>query len=113
MLAFAALTGDFNPLHWLRPYAKAFGFKSTILHGFASMGRAIEGLNKSLFSGDVTRITVFDARFTKPLVLPARVGLYLRGQEVFIGDGPGGPAYLVGSFETKESELTPKEGEEQ
>ncbi len=97
-LAFAMLTGDFNPVHWIVPYAKAFGFKNTILHGFATMARAIEGLNRGLFAGDPNQIAVFDCKFTRPLVLPARVGLYVEGDNVYVGDAPGGPAYLVGSF---------------
>jgi acyl dehydratase len=100
-LAFAMLTGDFNPVHWVRPYAKAFGFRSTILHGFSTMARAMEGLNRARFAGAVDRIRVLDVKFTKPLVLPARVGLYVDGNSVFVGDAPGGPAYLVGSFEEK------------
>lgn len=99
-LGFAMLTGDFNPVHWIPPYARAFGFKSTILHGFATMARAIEGLNKALFAGDTTRIRVWDCKFTKPLVLPNQVGLYVHGNDVFVGDAPGGSAYLVGSFTT-------------
>ena len=100
-LDFAKLTGDFNPVHWVSPYARAFGFPSVILHGFSTMARAIEGLHRSLFAGDVHALASFDCRFTRPLVLPARVGLYVLGQQVFVGDAPGGPAYLVGSFETR------------
>ncbi len=99
-LAFAMLTGDFNPVHWVRPYAKASGFRNKILHGFSTMARAIEGLNRSMFSGDARALTVFDCKFTRPLVLPAAVGLYVKDNQVFVGDAPGGPAYLVGSFET-------------
>lgn len=97
-LAFAMLTGDFNPVHWIRPYARAFGFKSTILHGFSTMARALEGINRSRFAGAVDRIATFDVKFTKPLTLPAKVGLYVVGNDVWVGDAPGGPAYLAGSF---------------
>lgn len=97
-LEFAKLTGDFNPVHWVRPYARAAGFRSTILHGFATMARAIEGLQRTIFAGSVHALHVVDVKFTKPLVLPAKVGLYLHEHEIFVGDAPGGPAYLVGSF---------------
>ena len=100
-LAFAMLTGDFNPVHWVKPYARAFGFKSTILHGFATMARAYEGLSRYLYAGSVDRLKTFDVKFTRPLVLPARVGLYVDGHQCFVGDAPGGPAYLVGTFEEK------------
>ena len=100
-LDFAKLTGDFNPIHWVPGYAKAMGFRNVILHGFGTMARAIEGLNRSCFAGDVRRIRVFDCKFTRPLVLPARVGLYVDDDgHVWVGDAPGGPAYLVGSYET-------------
>jgi acyl dehydratase len=100
-LAFALLTGDFNPIHWVGPYARAFGFRAPIMHGFATLARAIEGLNRGVFAGNVDRLSVIDARFTRPLCLPARVGLYVDGQTFFVGDGPGGPAYLAGTFEEK------------
>ena len=102
-LDFAKLTGDFNPVHWIRPYAKAFGFRSTILHGFATMARTIEGLQRTVFSGSVHALRAVDVKFTKPLLLPAKVGLYVRGDEVWVGDAPGGPAYLTGSFERTDS----------
>jgi acyl dehydratase len=97
-LGFALLTGDFNPVHWVRPYARAMGHRSTILHGFATLARAVEGLNRGLFAGDVDRLASVDVRFTRPLVLPARVGLYIDGRHLTVGDAPGGPAYLSGSF---------------
>ena len=98
-LDFAMLTGDFNPVHWVPPVARAAGFPGTILHGFATMARSIEGLNRGLWAGDTRRLAGFECRFTRPLVLPARVGLYVDDQQgVFVGDAPGGAAYLVGSY---------------
>jgi acyl dehydratase len=98
-LVFALLTGDFNPIHWMRPYARAFGFKSAVLHGFSTMARTMEGLHRALFAGSVTRLRTLDVRFVRPLLLPARVGLYVDGHDVAVGEGPGAPAYLVGTFE--------------
>lgn len=103
-LDFAKLTGDFNPVHWVPPYARAFGFRSVILHGFATMARAMEGLTRAHFAGDRAALRVFDVRFTRPLPLPHRVGLYVHDKHrVYVGDAPGGPAYLVGSFESRAS----------
>ncbi len=99
-LDFAKLTGDFNPVHWVPSYARAFGFRNTILHGFGTMARAIEGLNRGLFAGDVDALSEVHVRFTRPLVLPAKVGLYVRGEELFVGDAPSGPAYLTGTYRT-------------
>jgi acyl dehydratase len=99
-LDFAKLTGDFNPIHWLAPYARASGFRAVILHGFATFARAIEALNRSRFAGDPSRLKVIDARFSRPLVLPARVGIYVTNDGgIWVGDAPGGGAYLEGRFE--------------
>jgi hypothetical protein len=100
-LDFAKLTGDFNPVHWVPRWARAFGFKNVILHGFGTLARAIEALNKGLFAGDVNALSEIDVRFTRPLVLPARVGVYVRGNQVWVGDAPGGPAYLEGTFKLR------------
>jgi len=95
-LDFAILTGDFNPVHWIRPYARAFGFRSTILHGFSTFARVFEGLRTA------RRLAprVLDARFTRPLVLPAKVGLYVDPAQrtVHVGDAPGAPEYLRGTY---------------
>jgi acyl dehydratase len=95
---FAMLTGDVNPVHWSARYARAAGFRSTILHGFATMARAIEGLNRARFAGDVTRLRTWDCRFTRPLLLPAQVGLYTQGDAAWVADAAGGPAYLSATF---------------
>src|SRR5206468_11960798 len=70
-LDFAKLTGDFNPVHWVPAWARAFGFKSTILHGFGTLARAIEGLTRVRFAGDPNALEEIDVRFTRPLTLPA------------------------------------------
>ena len=103
MLArYAEASGDLNPLHWAPPYARASGFRGAILHGFSTMARAMEGIIRHMYAGAAIRLGGVDVRFTRPLVLPARVGLYVRGREasreVFVGDAPGGPAYLAGTF---------------
>jgi hypothetical protein len=100
-LDFAKLTGDFNPVHWVPRWARAFGFRNVILHGFGTMARAIEALNRGLLAGDVNALAEIDVRFTRPLVLPARVGVYVRGDRLWVGDAPGGPAYLEGSFKLR------------
>jgi acyl dehydratase len=97
-LHFAMLTGDFNPVHWIGPYARAMGFRSTILHGFATMARAIEGLQRSRFAGDARRLATWDCKFTRPLLLPAQVGLYADDGQVWVGDAPGGAAYLTATY---------------
>ena len=51
---------------------------------------------------DPTKLRVFDCQFTKPLRIPANVGLYVtEDNKVFVADraGEGGSVYLRGSFE--------------
>lgn len=97
-LAFAKLTGDFNPIHWFAPYARASGFGNVIQHGFASLALCWEALAQRLLGGDVHAIESFDVKLSRPLVLPRDVGIYVLGSEVFVGDAPGELAYLTGSF---------------
>ena len=101
-LQFAALTGDFNPIHWIPAAARANGFKNTILHGFSTMARSIEGIKTHhLLDGGTLRW--IDVQFTRPLVLPCKVGLFIRitdtEHHVYVGDAAGGPAYMTGTFE--------------
>ena len=98
-MAYAASVSGGNAVAFTANYA--FGFKNTILHGFGTLARAIEGLIRAKFAGDVNALAEIDVRFTRPLVLPARVGLYVSGERIWVGDAPGGPAYLEGTFKTR------------
>jgi hypothetical protein len=102
-LDFAKLTGDFNPIHWLPPYARAAGFRGCILHGFSTLARAVEAIDRALLAGDPTRLSSIDVRFVRPLPLPARIGVYVAGDALWVGDAPGGGAYLEGRFTLKEN----------
>lgn len=102
-LDFARLTGDFNPVHWVGPYARAAGFRSCILHGFATLAIAVERTIQTRWSGDVSRLAAVDVRFVRPLVLPATVGVFLASTDdplvsrVAVGVAPGGPAFMLGT----------------
>jgi acyl dehydratase len=105
---YALLTGDFNPVHWVKPYARAAGFRSTILHGFAQLSCATEMLVRRRFAGDIHRLAMIDVRFTRPLLLPAKpqvlIGHDAHGpgeHGIAVGDAPGGPAYMIGRFQTR------------
>ena len=100
-LDFALLTGDFNPIHWVGPYAKLAGFKNTILHGFAAMALCWESIVKQRLDGDSSRMKMMDVRFVRPLVLPTEVSVCVGDDgSVGIGEGPGGRATMLGTFET-------------
>jgi acyl dehydratase len=99
-LDFAKLTGDMNPIHWFAPYARAAGFRGCILHGFATLARAVEALNRTLPGRDPMRLSSVDVRFSRPLLLPARFGVYVSDASgLWVGDGPGGDVYLEGHFQ--------------
>ncbi|MEM1416894.1 MAG: MaoC/PaaZ C-terminal domain-containing protein [Myxococcota bacterium] len=97
-LDFAKLTGDFNPIHWVPSYAKAWGLKNVILHGFATMARAWEGLAHAL-EMEPGRL---DVRFERPLVLPAQVGLYVHGDahegEAWVTEAPDAAPFMSGRY---------------
>jgi acyl dehydratase len=96
---FAFLTGDFNPIHWLGVYARSAGFKRVILHGFGSFALVFESVVRALLAGDAPQLTELDAEFTRPLQLPAKVGVYLNEpRQLFFGDAPNGTAFLTGRF---------------
>ena len=102
-LSFAMLTGDFNPIHWVTRAGVAAGFGGTILHGFAIFSRALEGVVRGRFAGDISAVKVWDARFTRPLRLPAGVALWTRNHEAWIGEASGGAPFMTLSFEPRGS----------
>jgi len=100
-LDFALLTGDFNPIHWIGPYARMAGFKNTILHGFASMALSWEAIVRERLDGDPTRMKAMDVRFVRPQVLPGEVSICVGADgSVGLGGGPGERATMLGTYET-------------
>lgn len=61
---FALLTGDFNPIHWVGPFAKLSSFGQMVLHGFGVFARSFEFLPEP--------IKQIDIRFLKPVKLPSQ-----------------------------------------
>lgn len=96
---FAVLTGDFNPLHWFGPYARAAGFTNVILHGFATFARAFEALAWGICDGDPFAIREIEARFTRPVVLPGAVGIFVDGANgLYVGERRGGTLNMSGTY---------------
>jgi acyl dehydratase len=107
-LAYAFLSGDFNPVHWARAYARVAGFPTPILHGFALLARTMECLARALFAGATDRLRVIDVKFKRPLVLGegVEVGVFLdeaRSDLFYVTDAPGVRPYLAGSFEVRDA----------
>jgi len=97
-LEFACLTGDFNPVHWVAPWARAAGFGGPILHGFGTLARALERLNRNVFAGDAHALSSVEVRFTRPVRLPTRLGVWYAPGLLWVGEAPGAPAHLVGTW---------------
>ncbi|MSP91251.1 MAG: hypothetical protein EXR79_05550 [Myxococcales bacterium] len=64
---YAALAGDWNPIHLYAITAKAFGFSRAIVHGMWSLARALAELQDDAPIGPWR----LDARFRRPLYLPS------------------------------------------
>lgn len=98
-LQFAALTGDFNPIHWVPLYPRLFGHKNVILHGFAGMARVAETLIAKRCQARPQNLFRLELRFSAPIVLPAEVAVLVDGANVFMGRGKNERAYIIGNFE--------------
>ncbi len=72
VLAFAALSGDHNPLHVDAAYARATNYEGRIAHGALQVGLASAMLGMHLPGRDVLFGAV-NARFPAPLYFPCRV----------------------------------------
>jgi hypothetical protein len=91
---FALLTGDFNPIHWLPPYARMAGFKAVILHGFGMLALVVEALAAA---HGPDRIHAVDVRFLRPLVLPASIEIAAHDGHCGLGIA-GQPASMLGTY---------------
>ena len=79
---FACLTGDFNPIHWLRPAARLSGFPSCIQHGFGTLSKAYEHLiDHGLLDRNQGTLS---ANFTRPVPLPSETSLFVEGNQLSV-----------------------------
>lgn len=96
-LEFGILTGDMNPLHWIPAYAQSAGHKRPILHGFSTIARTVEILNRNHFAGDVKKLKSININFNKPLYLPGEAKVFIDSMGgIYVGDAVGAPTYLSG-----------------
>ena len=110
---FAALTGDVNPIHWFAPAARAAGFRGCILHGFRTLARTIEALNRRVFAGDPRALASIDVRFMRPLVLPAKRRGLRRARRVTYSSATRPAAARISKVGTRRSareRVKPKSG---
>lgn len=69
---YAAVGGDHNPIHTNSVAAKLFGFPTVIAHGMFSAAAVLANVE-----GQLPSALQYSVRFAKPVVLPARAGLYV------------------------------------
>ncbi|MFP4475601.1 MAG: MaoC/PaaZ C-terminal domain-containing protein [Desulfatibacillaceae bacterium] len=99
-LDFALLTGDFNPIHWIPPLARMSGFSNNINHGFSTMARTIEILNRNMLAGRPYRLRGFSCRFTRPLVLPGTAYVFTADKNtLYTAPARTTQPYLLGEYE--------------
>jgi acyl dehydratase len=69
---YASVGGDHNPIHTSSIGAKLFGFPTVIAHGMFSAAAVLANIE-----GQLPDAVAYSVRFGKPVVLPARAGLYV------------------------------------
>ena len=65
---YAAISGDWNPIHLYRLSARLFGFKRAIIHGMYTYTKVLAVLEPHLPQGALA----LDVQFRKPVFLPGR-----------------------------------------
>ncbi len=93
---YASVGGDHNPIHTSSIGAKLFGFPTSIAHGMFSAAAVLANIE-----GHFPEAVTYSVRFGKPVLLPARVGLYVDrvsdGWELALRNMSKGYPHLTGS----------------
>jgi acyl dehydratase len=69
---YASVGGDHNPIHTNPLAAKLFGFPTVIAHGMFTAAAVLANIE-----GQLPDAVKYAVKFAKPVVLPARAGLYV------------------------------------
>ncbi|MEZ0339014.1 MaoC/PaaZ C-terminal domain-containing protein [Mycobacterium sp. pV006] len=69
---YASVGGDHNPIHTNALAAKLFGFPTVIAHGMFSAAAVLANVE-----GQLPDAVEYSVKFAKPVILPARAGLYV------------------------------------
>jgi acyl dehydratase len=97
---YAAVGGDHNPIHTSSLGAKLFGFPTSIAHGMFSAAAVLANVE-----GQLPDAVTYSVRFGKPILLPARVGLYVdrvsQGWELSLRNLSKGYPHLTGSIRAR------------
>lgn len=99
---YAAVSGDYNPIHLYGWTARPFGFRRPILHGFCTQAMVAHALIEHRFDGDPTALRRLRIAFRAPLLLPGAARLMVgehQGQRVFrVVDDSGDKVFADGSY---------------
>ncbi|SNC62932.1 Acyl dehydratase [Kytococcus aerolatus] len=75
LIAYAAASGDHNPIHWSDRIAAEVGLPGVLAHGMLTMGQAASAVTD--WAGDPARVVEIGARFAAPVVVPDPEGVRL------------------------------------
>jgi acyl dehydratase len=75
LVRYAGASGDFNPIHYRDDIAQAVGLPGVLAHGMLTMGAAVQLVVD--FVGDSSKVIDYQVRFTKPVVVDAKLGATL------------------------------------
>ena len=93
---YASVGGDHNPIHTNPVAAKLFGFPTVIAHGMFTAAAVLANIE-----GQLPDAVKYSVRFAKPVVLPARAGLYVHrvseGWELTLRHLAKGHPHLTGT----------------
>jgi acyl dehydratase len=93
---YASVGGDHNPIHTNPIAAKLLGFPTVIAHGMFSAAAVLANVE-----GQLPDAVKYSVRFAKPLVLPARAGLYVDrisdGWQLTLRNLTNGDPHLTGT----------------
>jgi acyl dehydratase len=92
---YARVSGDINPIHTYKLFAKAMGFKTSILHGWYSVGRLVkhaEELNGRPYQS-------IEVAFKSPVYLPST-------QRLSLGQGQGTTPFMLHDEKTHQLVLS-------
>jgi acyl dehydratase len=79
---YAAVSGDWNPIHLWSVTARPFGFRRPILHGFCTQAMVAHALIQHRLGGDAAALRRLRIAFRAPLPLPGSARL-------LVGEGIG------------------------
>jgi acyl dehydratase len=72
LVRYAGASGDFNPIHYRDDIARSVGLPGVLAHGMLTMGLAVQPVVD--WVGDPGRISDYQVRFTRPVVVDPEVG---------------------------------------